>query len=97
MLEDGCAMVKGPGALVSPAEGLADALRLWDGICCYFEGKTKPASWIDQIMRAAKACSAEARQAAADAAEVRTREHIPCPPFQAAAVGMCRCQAGVLS
>lgn len=71
VLEDSCAMVRDT-APSSQAEALKDLFRLWDGICCYFEGKPKPASWIDQLMRAAKACSAEARQAAAGTAEVCT-------------------------
>ena len=41
-------------------------LLLWDGICCYMEGRSKPAAWIDLVMRAAKKCSPEERNVAAD-------------------------------
>ena len=40
-------------------------LLLWDGICCYMEGRSKPATWIALVMRAAKKCSPEERDLSA--------------------------------
>lgn len=70
VLEDSCALIKGT-AVSGQTDAMRSTFMLWDGICCYFEGRPKPASWIDQLMKAAKVCSAEARQLAADDAEVR--------------------------
>ena len=69
VLEDSCALVKGT-AVSGQTDALRNVMMLWDGICCYFEGRPKPSSWIDQLMRAAKACSAATRQSAAEDAEV---------------------------
>ena len=50
--------------------GQSNALRalliLWDGICCYMEGRAKPATWVNMLMRAAKRCSPDLRSSAAD-------------------------------
>jgi hypothetical protein len=59
---------------------LVPLLELWDGVCCLFLGRAKPAPWVNLIMRAAKAFTPEQRGAAAEAAEVRGRHSVVSSP-----------------
>ena len=60
------------------AEKLADPtlltplLRLCDGLCIMFEGRSKPAGWVALLLRSAKLFSPEARAAAAELAGARS-------------------------
>jgi hypothetical protein len=65
---EGCceAMAAGHPSIPSKCQALAALLLLWDGICCYMEGRSKPATWTNLVMRAAKQCSPYERSLAAD-------------------------------
>ena len=68
VLEGCCDMVRTSSP--SQPRALSDLFGFWDGVCCYMEGMLKPGHWVDQLMRAAKACSADTRQSAASETQV---------------------------
>lgn len=56
--------------LISDAKHLTPLLEYWDGICCLFAGRTKPAHWVTRLLKAARLFSVDARTQAAKQAVV---------------------------
>ena len=76
MLEEVCrdplqALAKAqPGGQLDQPPLLQALLQLWDGVCHLYAGKQKPQAWVALLLKLAKLFTAEARDAAAQAAAV---------------------------
>lgn len=53
-----------------PGEVLVPVLELWDGVCWYWSGRSKPGSWLSALLKTARLFSAAARSEAASTAQV---------------------------
>ena len=65
---EGCSELVSACGEAGRSNALSALLTLWDGICCYLEGRAKPATWINMLMRAAKKCNPDIRRSAANVA-----------------------------